>query len=63
MIKLIVWIIIGVLALSFFGISLENLVEAPTTQENVGFLKGLALDGWEIVKDFVTSIIDLVRGA
>lgn len=63
MIKLIVWIIIGVLALSFFGISLESLVQAPTTQENVGFLKGLAMDGWHIVRDFVTGIIDLIRGS
>lgn len=63
MIKLIVWIIIGVLALSFFGISLESLMQAPTTQENVGFLKGLAMTGWEIVRDFVMGIIDIVRGA
>jgi len=63
MIKLIVWIIIGVLALSFFGISLENLVHAPTTVENVGFLKGLAMSGWEIIRDFVMGLVDMVRGA
>ncbi len=60
MIKLIIWIIIGVLALSFFGISLRGLVDAPTTQENVGFLKELATSGWMIVNDFVMGLVHLV---
>ena len=34
----ILWVIVGVLALSFFGISLEKLVSDPTTQANFIYL-------------------------
>ena len=46
MIKLIIWIVIGLLALSFFGISLRTLVLSPTAQDNFQFANQLVASGW-----------------
>ena len=46
MIKLIIWIVIGLLALSFFGISLRTLVLSPTAQDNFTFASQLVASGW-----------------
>ena len=47
MVKLIIWIIIGLLALSFFGISLRALATSPTNQDNVSFLLDTLKIGWD----------------
>lgn len=49
MIRLIVWVVIGLLALSFFGISLRALVDNPTNQDNWQFLLALLRDGWDYI--------------
>ena len=49
LIKLIVWIIVGLLALSFFGISLRALVDTPTNQDNVEFLITTLHMGWDYI--------------
>ncbi|MGB4076098.1 MAG: hypothetical protein WBK28_00120 [Minisyncoccia bacterium] len=49
--KLIVWIVIGLLALSFFGISLRALVDNPTNQDNMEFL----VSSLEIGLDYITA--------
>jgi hypothetical protein len=46
MLKLIILIIIGLLALSFFGISLQHIVDMPTTHENFVYVTGLLTVGW-----------------
>ena len=46
MVKLIILILIGVLILSFFGISLRTLVLSPTAQDNFNFAWQLVLQGW-----------------
>lgn len=56
MVKLIFWIVVALLALSFFGISLQNLVEAPTTQNNFFFLFKLVGEGWDYIVTWVTSL-------
>jgi len=62
MVKLIFWIVVGLLALSFFGISLQNLVEAPTTQNNFFFLFKLVGEGWDYLVTWVTGLGETVRG-
>lgn len=47
LIKLLVWIFIGLLALSFFGISLRALVDNPTNQDNLEFLMTTLSMGWD----------------
>lgn len=49
LVRLVVWIIIGLLALSFFGISLRALVDNPTNQDNMEFLVKTLEMGWGYV--------------
>lgn len=56
MFKLIVWIIVALLALSFFGISLQKLVEGPTAQANFHFLFDLLLQGWDMIVAWVSGL-------
>ncbi|HEX7651735.1 MAG TPA: hypothetical protein VF439_03410 [Candidatus Paceibacterota bacterium] len=49
MLKLIFWIIVLVLALSFFGISIRSIVESPVGQQNVQFLWDLIVSGWNSI--------------
>jgi hypothetical protein len=56
--KLIFWIVVLVLVLSFFGISLRTLAASPTTQSNFGFVWQLVLNGWNLI---VASFQNLVH--
>lgn len=59
MIRLIVWIIIGLLALSFFGISLRAIAGSPTNQDNLAFLLSVLKDGWEYIRTWFESVFAL----
>ncbi|KND49661.1 MAG: hypothetical protein AB203_01080 [Parcubacteria bacterium C7867-008] len=58
MVRLIVWIVVGLLALSFFGVSLRNLVDSPTNQENISFLSQLLQQGWGSISMWLHGVID-----
>ena len=60
MVRLIIWIIIGLLALSFFGVSLRALVESPTSQDNFGYLFSLLREGWDYIVTWFESVADLI---
>jgi hypothetical protein len=47
MLKLIFWIAILVLALSFFGISVQAIIGSPAGQENVTYVLRLLSQGWQ----------------
>lgn len=55
--KLIFWVVVGVLALSFFGISLQEIVNSPAGRENFGFLFQLIVDAWHWLIAFIGSKI------
>lgn len=59
MLRLILIIIIGVLALSFFGISLRGIVNSPIGQENIQFVWQLVQEGWTYVANFFTAIASM----
>jgi hypothetical protein len=61
MIRLIIWVIVGLLALSFFGISLQELAESDTNQENVNFIWQLFSAGWDIIKGWFADVIAFFR--
>ncbi|OGD68987.1 hypothetical protein A2996_01455 [Candidatus Campbellbacteria bacterium RIFCSPLOWO2_01_FULL_34_15] len=44
--QLVLVIIIGIIILSYFGFNLRGIVEAPQTQENLGYAWGLVTDFW-----------------
>ncbi len=46
MVKLVIWIVIGILILSFFGISLRTVAFSPTAQDNFAFLMQMLSQGW-----------------
>lgn len=53
MFKLTFWVFVLLLALSFFGISLEVLVKSPVAQANFAYLLHLLSQGWQ----WLTSLI------
>ena len=57
MLKLIILIIIGILALSFFGISLESIVNSPAGQANFAYLSQLVIGIWNWFAAFITHLI------
>lgn len=58
MVRLIIWIVVGLLALSFFGVSLKSLVDSPTNKENVSFISQLLHQGWATVSTWLHAVID-----
>lgn len=46
LIRTILIILIAILALSYFGIDIKGLVEAPRTQQNVGYVTGWVMYVW-----------------
>lgn len=49
MIKTIIYIIIGILILSYLGIDIKRAVESPTTRENFSYVTQAALYVWDHV--------------
>jgi len=56
MLRIIFWAVIAILFLSFFGISLQALIENPTTQSNLSFAWELVREGWRIILAWIESI-------
>lgn len=61
MVRLIVWVVIGLLALSFFGISLESLYNSQTNQENISFLGQLLKQGWNEIADLLNALVSWLK--
>ena len=57
MLKVIFWVVVGVLALSFFGISLQAIITSPVGQANFGYLWQLIVDGWNYLVQFFSLFI------
>jgi hypothetical protein len=58
MVHLIVWVVIGLLALSFFGVSLRALVDNPTNQDNMEFLTSTLEMGWDYIEAWLLNLYD-----
>ncbi len=56
MLKLVLYVVIALLVLSFFGVSLQHLVESPTTHGNFSFLGDLLKQGWDALVNLVSSV-------
>lgn len=55
MLKLIFYVVVALLVLSFFGISLQHLVQSPTTQSNFSFIGDLLHHGWEQISALIST--------
>ncbi|MDP2655581.1 MAG: hypothetical protein Q8P17_03550 [bacterium] len=47
MFKLIFWLFVLILALSFFGISIQAIINSPAGQENISYVFNLLAQGWQ----------------
>ena len=47
MFKLIFWLFVLVLALSFFGISIQSILESPAGQANIHYIGSLLVSLWQ----------------
>ncbi|MBU1292811.1 hypothetical protein KJ819_01950 [Patescibacteria group bacterium] len=61
MVRFIILLIILVLALSYFGISIRNIVESPTGQDNFSFVWAHIKDGWEILVVWIAGLIQSIK--
>lgn len=62
MLKLVFWIVILALALSFFGISIQAIVNSPAGQANFNYLYDLAITGWQWLIGAFLGLIELIKG-
>ncbi len=46
-IKLVVWVFVLLLALSFFGISIQTIVSSPTGQANFNYIYSILQQVWQ----------------
>lgn len=60
MARFIILVIILILALSYFGISIRDIAQSPTGQDNFSFVWMYVKDGWEILTQFVADLISAV---
>lgn len=56
MFKLIFWILILILALSFFGVSLQAIINSPAGQENFAYLLSLFYKAWQWFIEFIRGL-------
>jgi len=55
MFRLIFWIFVLLLALSFFGISLQAVINSPAGQANFAYAYDLILQAWHWLVTFATQ--------
>ena len=46
LVRMVIVIVVILLVISYFGLNLRNLVNAPTTQDNLGYTTGLISTVW-----------------
>jgi hypothetical protein len=52
MLRLIFWTVVLILALSFFGISIQAIVTSPAGQENFSYVAELLVKAWRWISGF-----------
>lgn len=62
MARFIILVIILILALSYFGISIREVAQSPTGQDNFSFVWMYVKDGWEILTAFIAGLIEAIGG-
>jgi len=61
MIRFIIILAIGLIALSYFGISVRHIIESPAGQENFSYVWGLIQNGWAILVAWITGFAEHVQ--
>jgi hypothetical protein len=56
MLRAIILIIVLLLVLSFFGVSVQHIIESPTGQSNFSYVGDLLQQGWNALVIFFNSL-------
>lgn len=62
MVRFIILVIILILALSYFGISIRDIAQSPTGEDNFTFVWNYVRDGWEIITTGIAGLIEAIKG-
>lgn len=62
MVRFIILIVILILALSYFGISIRDIAQSPTGEDNFTFVWRYVQDGWEIITTVLADLIEAIKG-
>ncbi len=54
-IKFVVLIIIVILVLSYYNINIKDVVDSPTGQGNINYVKDFLATAWNFIKGFIRS--------
>jgi len=61
MLSLIFWAFILVLGLSYFGISVEAILNSPTGQQNIAYISHLLSDAWVWLQPYIQPAITALK--
>ena len=56
MIRTVFWFFVLFLALSFFGISIQSIVDSPAGQANIDYIVSLAILFWQWLVAFANTL-------
>jgi len=61
MLRLIFYGIVALLVLSFFGITIQSIINSPAGQANFEYVGDLIEDGWDFIVSFLEDGVDWLR--
>lgn len=61
MLHLIFWVFILVLGLSYFGISIQAIINSPAGQANVAYIWNLLLQLWHWLLPYIQPLISALQ--
>lgn len=60
MFRLIFWLLVVFLILSFFGVSFQSVISSPTGQANIAFLTNAAGNIWHWMMTYASELVSKV---
>ena len=60
MIRILFYTVIAVLLLSFFGISIQGVIESPQGQENIAYVTNLFMSLLRFIWNFIAPAIEWI---
>ena len=61
MLRLIFYAVVALLALSFFGITIQSIINSPAGQANFGYVGELIESGWDFIVSYLDDVLDWLR--
>ncbi len=61
MLRLIFYAVVALLALSFFGITIQSIIDSPAGQANFDYVGDLIESGWDFIVSYLEDVVDWFR--